>query len=134
MNIRLFNRKYWLRRFGVQKVVKGYLTSGHKDVVVSIHVHPAGTDTISALPEGERRTKRLEGHGEVDITPANQDTGCKGDLLYYYGDWYECVSSQPWRTTMLSHYNYQFVLVPRDASGVIDMEAPAGDPDEQGGG
>ena len=30
--------------------------------------------------------------------------------------------------TILCHYNYQFVLVPHDASGSIDLEPPVGDP------
>ena len=60
MNIRLFNKNYWIRRFGVQREVKGYLTSGHEDFVASLNVHPLGTDAIQALPEGERKLKRLE--------------------------------------------------------------------------
>ena len=128
MNIRLFNKNYWIRRFGVQREVKGYLTSGQEDFVASLNVHPLGTDAIQALPEGERKLTRLEGHGEVALLVGDEETGRKGDLLYYHGDWYECVSSQMWDHTILSHYNYQFVLVPTDAGGTVDLEPPTGDP------
>lgn len=128
MNIRLFNKNYWIRRFGKQKEVKGYLTSGYEDFVASLNVHPLGTDAIQALPEGERKMKRLEGHGEVALLVGNEEDNRKGDLLYYHGDWYECVSSQMWDHTILSHYNYQFILVPTDAGGSVDLDAPVGDP------
>lgn len=128
MNIRLFNKNYWIRRFGVQREVKGYLTSGYEDFVASLNVHPLGTDAIQALPEGERKLKRLEAHGEVALLVGDEKESRKGDLLYYHGDWYECVNSQMWDHTILSHYNYQFVLVPTDAGGSIDLEPPFGDP------
>lgn len=128
MNIRIFNRLYWIRRFSEQKNVKGYLVSDHEDFGASLNVHPLSTDQMQALPEGQRTVKRLEGHSETELIVADEKLNRKGDLLYYYGDWYECVSSQVWDHTILSHYNYQFVLVPNDASGTIDLAPPIGDP------
>ena len=128
MNIRLFNKNYWIRRFGHQRIVKGYLVSGYEDIAASLHVHPLGTDSIQALPEGLRHTKRLEGHGEIQLNTADETTNTKGDLLYYHGDWYECISCQLWNHTLLSHYNYQFVLVSNDSAGTTDLEPPVGDP------
>lgn len=128
MNIRLFNKPYWLRRAGVQKLVKGYLVSGYEDIAASLHVHPLGTNQILALPEGERKMKRLEGHGEIELHVGDEAENRKGDLLYYHGDWYECLSCQLYDHTMLSHYNYQFALVPRDASGAADLKPPVGEP------
>lgn len=128
MNIRLFNKLYWLRRAGVQKLVKGYLVSGFEDMAVSLHVHPLSTNQIMALPEGERKMKRLEGHGEIELHVGDEAENRKGDLLYYQGDWYECLSCQLYDHTMLSHYNYQFVLIPKDASGATDLEPPVGEP------
>lgn len=128
MNIRLFNKLYWLRQAQEQKLVKGHLVSGYEDVAVSLHVHPLSTNQIQALPEGERKMKRLEGHGEIKLNVGDEAQNRKGDLLYYHGDWYECLSCQLYDHTMLSHYNYQFVLVPRDASGATDLEPPVGEP------
>jgi len=128
MNIRLFNKNYWVRRFGEQKVVMGYLTSGAEDFVLSANIHPMSTDSIQALPEGERHIKRLEGHGEVALNVGNETSNTKGDLLFYHGDWYECTSCQLWDHTVLTHYNYQFVLVPWDASETYDMTQPEGEP------
>ena len=123
MNITLFNKKYWVRRFGEQRNVRGYLTTGHEDFIASLNVHPA-SESRQALPEGERRQIRLEGHGTDRLIASNEETGVKGDLLYYHGNWYECVSAQEWDHTLLSHINYQFVLVPPDGSQSIDLDEP----------
>lgn len=122
MNIEIFNKKYWVRRFTEQKIINGYMTSGYEDMVVSLNVHPAGTDVMQALPEGDRKIKRLEGHGSCKLVVADYNTKTKGDLLLYHGEWYECVSEQEWDHTLLSHHNYQFTVVPRDAAHSSDIE------------
>ncbi len=133
MNITLFNKKYWIRRFGEQRLVRGYLTNTHTDFVASIHVHPLGTDQQQALPEGERRLKHLEGHGIISLCVADERLNRKGDLLYYGGEWYECRSCVLWDHTILSHYNYQFMLVPQDGSWSADLDGPpATDPNSAG--
>lgn len=135
MNIALFNRKYWVRRFETPKNVKGYYTSCYSDFVASLHVHPMGTDQLQALPEGERNIKHLEGHGSDVLIASNQDNGTKGDYLLYKGDWYECVSAQEYDHTLLSHYNYQFVIIPKDSSGLGDtLNIPDTSPEEWNGG
>lgn len=122
MNICIFNKKYIVRRFDEQEIYEGYVTAGHKDIQVSLNVHPLSSDQMLALPEGERRVKRLEGHGTDVLVVADQSKNQKGDLLYYHGEWYECVSAQEFDHTLLSHWNYQFVLVPTDAAGSPDTE------------
>lgn len=124
MNIGLFNKEYTIRRFSDPENVKGYYTAHHSDFIASLHVHPMGNDEQNALPEGVRHSKSLEGHGDIELRTANEWTGQKGDLLYYHGDWYECISCQLWDHTVLSHYNYQFSMVPTDACGTIDTEVP----------
>lgn len=126
-NITLFNKKYRVRRFDDERIVKGYFTATHRDFTVSLHVHPSGADTIQANPEGARKVKRLEAHGTVILRAADQDTGQKGDLLYYHGAWYECISAVEYEHTLLSHWNYVFVIVPNDAAGTVDINA-----DEEG--
>lgn len=110
--------------------------------MVSLHVHPMGSDAMQALPEGERKMKHLEGHGTDVLIPANQETGVKGDLLLYNGEWYECTVAQEWDHTLLSHINYQFCLVPTNSPRSADTEDPPTDlpgkpvetepPEEQG--
>lgn len=130
MNISLFNTLHWIRRFDEQREVKGYLTASFDDYVVSINVHPVGSDTLQALPEGERTIKRLEGHGDYPLIVADSSANTKGDLLLYEGRWYECVSSQRWNHTILSHFNYQFVLVPLDGSRIDDVNDTPVDTEE----
>ena len=134
MNVKIFNKPYWIRRASRQTVVKGYIKTGHTDFAASIHLHPMGADEMLALPEGQRMVKRLEGHGEIKLIVADQAHQTKGDLVFYHGSWYECESCQLWDHTILSHYNYQFVMVPPDASGSTDLKPPVGDPVVQKGG
>jgi hypothetical protein len=124
MNITLFNRDYTVRRFGESHEVNGYITAAYTDLKVSMHVHPLGYNAVQALPEGERKVKRLEAHSAERLVTAEQGGGTKADLLYYQGDWYECVSEAEYDHTLLSHYNYQFVILAKDAAGTIDTEPP----------
>lgn len=123
-NITLFNKNYWIRRFGEQRAVRGYITCDHTDFVASLNVHPSGSDQQQALPEGERRIKRLEAHGTAVLVVANEKLNQKGDMLYYQGEWYECVGAQMWDHTVLNHWNYSFVLVPTDGASSIDLDDP----------
>ena len=124
MNITIFNRPYWIRRFGEQTEYKGYLSASFTDMVVSLHVHPLGSETVTMLDEGERIVRRLEGHGTDVLYTADQNKGQKGDLLYYKKHWYECRSSEDYDHTVLRHYNYQFILVPLDGSEPFDLYDP----------
>ena len=124
MNIKLFNKPYWLRRFGTPVEVKGYLSETKEDIVVELNVHPLGTDQLQALPEGERTVKRLEAQSSVPLVATNENAEVKGDLLLYHGHWYECVSSQAWDHTLLSHWNCQFVLVPTNGPRAADIQNP----------
>lgn len=74
-------------------------------------MQPLSADELQALPEGERRTKHLKAYGDDILTTADQSTGRRGDWLFYYGRWYECVSSQIWDHTPLSHCESEFVEI-----------------------
>jgi hypothetical protein len=127
MNITLFNREYTIRRFGEAKQVRGYITAGYTDIKVKMHVHPLGYNAVQALPEGERLVQRLEAQTSEALVVADHDSGVKGDLLWYRGRWYECTSFADYDHTLLSHGNYQFVVVPTDSSGCTDTDAPVDD-------
>ena len=118
MNIRIFNRNYTIRRFDEPVNVNGHLASTHYDWIARIHVHPSGGDNVTdTLGAGENITRRLEGHGEVEIRTANRETGQKADMLFFNGHWYECISCEHWFHTLLNHYNYRFTLVQELAEG-----------------
>ena len=124
MNVGIFNKKYVARRFGKPIEKKGFLKCSSEDFVISLNVHPLGTDQLQALPEGQRTIKRLEAQSSVEMLAADESSEQKGDLLFYQGRWYECVSSQLWDHTVLSHWNLQFVLVPEDGSVSYDIKPP----------
>lgn len=131
MNIRLFNKKYWVRRFGEQENVQGHLVSPFSDFVISAHLHPAGSDEMQANPEGQRKVKHIEGHSETQLVVADQSLNRRGDLVYYYGAWYECIRAQYFDHTLLSHFNYVFAQVPLEAAKSRELMAPSGNPTSQ---
>lgn len=56
MNITLFNKKYWVRRFKEPQNIRGYITADHEDFVASLHVHPMGSDAMPcAAPRANAR-------------------------------------------------------------------------------
>lgn len=113
MNIAIFNRRYWVRRFEEQREVRGYMVSGHADFVAELHLHP-GTDQVDMKDEGGRRLARLEGHGNVQLVTATQNVSHKGDLVRYRGTWFECIRVLLYDHTVLNHWNYSFVEVPEE--------------------
>lgn len=123
MNVVIFNRHCWVRRFEEQREFLGYLVSGRLDFVADLHVHP-GSDQVTTNPEGERRLMRLEGHGTDRLLTAEQSAARKGDLLLYQGRWFECTSALLYDHTVLNHWNYSFVEVPADSSGTPDTADP----------
>lgn len=109
--IGLFRKTYTLRHFGEQVIDRGHVTHPFTDSKTSINLQPLSANEIAALPEGQRATKRLKGYGDRILTTANMETGVVGDRIYYYGNWYECVSSNIWEHTILAHCESEFVLI-----------------------
>lgn len=108
----IFRRNFTIRRFGKEEIVDGYGHTSYEDSEVALNVQPLSADELQALPEGERRTKRLKAYGDFTFTTADQSTGRRGDWLLYYGHWYECVSSLGWDHTILRHCKSEFVEIP----------------------
>lgn len=80
--LKIFRRKYTVRRFGPQEDVPGgYTTAPYEDVVTFLNVQPLSTKELLALPEGERSTKRVKAFGDLQLTAADStraslETGC----------------------------------------------------------
>jgi hypothetical protein len=111
MSFGIFRRMFKIRRFGEDEVIEGYSHTTYTDTMTRLNVQPLSADELLALPEGERRTKRLKAYGDLTFTTADVSTGKRGDWLLYDGRWYECVSSLNWDHTMLSHCKSEFVEV-----------------------
>lgn len=112
MGLGIFRRSFKIRRFGKEEIIDGYGHTSYEDTMEPLNVQPLSADEIQALPEGERRTKRLKAYGDYTFATADQSTGRRGDWLLYNGHWYECVSSLGWDHTILSHCKSEFVEVP----------------------
>jgi hypothetical protein len=138
VNIRLFKKKYTLRSYEPQKIVKGHATAPYSDVIVSLNVQPLKADEMLALPEGERTTKRIKSFGPDMLTAADKYTSSPGDRLFYNGKWYECESSVDWNHTMLSHFRSEFVILkdqepPPAVVAPVAVPAPIDEGAAQGG-
>ena len=66
---------------------------GNKSESFTFAALPESLAEMQALPEGQRKMKRIEGHGMEPLLVADEKESRKGDMLWYRGDWYECVSS-----------------------------------------
>lgn len=109
--LKIFRRSFTIRHFGDEEIVDGYGYASYEDKQVILNVQPLSADELQALPEGERRTKRLKAYGDYQFTTADQSAGRRGDWLFYAGHWYECVSSLYWDHTMLFHCKSEFLEV-----------------------
>ena len=112
MGIMLFKKPYTVRKYQPQTIINGYAAAPYYDVTMKLNVAPLGSEDLQALPEGERTVKRVNAFGPDKITAADNTQGIPGDCLYYYGQWYRCVSSVYWDHTFLRHYESQFALLP----------------------
>jgi len=122
--IGMFRREFTIRRFGADTVVDGYSHTTYEDIITRLNVQPLSADELLALPEGERRTKRLKAYGDMILTTADQSTGRRGDWLLYAGHWYECKSSVYWDHTILSHCKSEFVEVAEAETAPYAVDKP----------
>ena len=120
----LWRKKYTLRRFNPQVLVKGYaVDGGYTDMEVSLDVQ-TNSNASDLPPMGHRETQVIRAFGTFPIKIADTTNGVKADMLYFNGKWFECTSCVFWEHTPLSHYESQFISV---TEGVESPEAPTSD-------
>lgn len=122
----MFRRKYTVRHFESGEIIDGYAHTYFNDERLMLNVQPLSSDTLEALPEGERRVKRLKAYGDEILTAADQRSGKRGDWLMYGGSWYECVSSLYYDHTILHHCKSEFVEVAAAETQPYMTEASCG--------
>ena len=109
--IAFFKKSYKVKRFGKEKVVNGYTTSGYADIEpVPLDVQEQDSSTISE-PHGKRTPKTLNVFGSFKFIAA-ESPDIKGDLILYKEQWYECKSCTEHHNTILRHFHSTFVLDP----------------------
>lgn len=88
MNITLFNKKYWVRRFKEPQNIRGYITADHEDFVASLHIEKivnaleALGDEVESLRDDEQEKfdnapEGLEGserYAAIEAAADNLDT------------------------------------------------------------
>lgn len=108
---RLFRRPYTIRRRGEQKILNGHAVNNSTEFTVKLNIQPLSKNDLLALPEGKRTIARVKSFGSDALISADEHSGTPGDLLYYGGKWYECVSCVYWQHTPLTHYEAEFVIL-----------------------
>lgn len=137
MGISIFRRSFVIRRFDEECSIGGHSAALYHDTVTELDVQPLSADELKALPEGERRTKRMKAFGDTVLRTSEEETGQRGDWLFYQGKmdqkghWYECVSSVGWDHTLLGHCKSEFVMVSEAESS--NMGRPTIRADGKGG-
>jgi len=112
--IGIFHKPYTIRRHGEQTVKRGLASAPYTDGTERLNVQPQPVDDFEARDEGDAVVKRLKSWGRNKLTSADEINSIPGDLLYYNGAWYECISSVMWDHTMLAHYRSDFVILPAE--------------------
>lgn len=116
MNITIFNKEYLMRRYEADGV-----TYTEKSISIHLHEDEHGSGQWS---ESQGTVRTLGGHGTEELREADLVAGTKGDRVLFRGRWYECVSSVLYDHTILSHYNYKFVVTPEDAIDSVTIFNP----------
>ena len=126
MPLGIFRKPYVVRRREPQKVINGYATSAFSDIYVRLNVQPKVPNKFEGREEGDLTVNRLRAWGADKLTSADELTGTPGDLLFYKGRWYECISCVEWHNTLLAHYQSDFVIMPVDSQ--LDPPSTAPEP------
>ena len=114
MPLGIFWKPYVVRRREPQKVIDGHAASAFSDMTMYLDVQPKNPNRFEGNEEGDFTVKRLRAWGGDELTSADELTGTPGDLLFYKGRWYECVSCVDWHNTPLGHFQSEFTALPSD--------------------
>ena len=58
-------------------------------------MQPLSADELQALPEGERKTKRMKAFSDFLFNTADQSTGCRGDWFGLKVPYLICACTRP---------------------------------------
>ena len=112
VGLSIFRKPYTVRQHGVETRKRGLASSPYTDVKMSLNIQPQAPDSFEGREEGDVTVKQLKSWGNKRLTSADEHNNVPGDLLFYQGAWYECISSVSWSHTPLAHYQSDFVILP----------------------
>lgn len=67
-------------------------------------VQPASPQDMEMLPEGRRTNQSFALFGDERIRPADDSEGTNAEQVVIDGERYECMRSEPWQNSIVSHY------------------------------
>lgn len=108
--MKLWKKRYTLRRYEQQRIVSGYAANSYKELDVYLNIQPV-TENQNTLPEGRRKSKVIKSFGAFPIKTADQFNGIPADRVLFEGLWYECTSVSKWEHTPLAHYEAEFTII-----------------------
>jgi len=106
-----FERPYTVRRFDVP-FEEGCETADYYEKTFDMDVQVVVPSGAEANSEGQRKSKRLNSWGNVEMIAADDTVGTRGDWLLYRGQWYECTSCEYRDHTILHHYRSEWQRLP----------------------
>lgn len=115
-----FGKKYKIRRFNSPQFVSGHECLGYTDGYAVLDVQEEQPDTLALHEEGAISSARLVCYGNDEMIAEDNIRGRKGDLLFYNGEVYKCVSCNKYHHTMLKHYNSAWTRISTEEGGVCD--------------
>ena len=124
MPLDIFRKSYVVRKREPQKVINGHAASAFSDINVRLNVQPKTPNKLESNEEGDLTVKRLNAWGNDELASADELTGTPGDLLFYKGRWYECVSCVERHNTPLGHFQSEFAAMPSDRQPRPPEEKP----------
>lgn len=83
----------------------GLWVEGQEDTLsIQMSVQPLRVDEMDALPEGRRSSRAVKIYANVELLPADQDTGQNADVITWFGKAWEVVSCMPYQSGVLPHW------------------------------
>jgi len=125
-----FDRQYLCRRFGAPFEVQGTQTADYNEAIVQLCIQKQVPSGSEFSPEGQRKTKKLNGWSDECMIAADDLAGTKGDWLQYDSEWYECISCEHRGHSPLHHYRSEWTRLPggkrHDNPAIAPKLTPAG--------
>jgi hypothetical protein len=107
-----FERPYTVRRFGVPFEAAGCETADYYEKTFDMDVQIVVPSSSEANPEGQRKSKRVNSWGDLEMIAADDLKHTRGDWLLYRGEWYECTSCEYRDHTILHHWRGEWTRLP----------------------
>ena len=107
MGLRLWKKNHLIRRFGEPVAVEGYVAEDYEDIIIKADVQTTSRMTNTET-FGERSFQQVKMFSDFEINVSDDNTGVRGDWLWFQNKWFQCTSSRLSENTFLKHWTSTF--------------------------